>query len=148
MIKLYCVRLFPFAIVLFLLSICLSAFKHIQIIGPSSFLLGIFNIFLFFLSTRFTLHFYLSICFSLHFPFFLLLLVFLKVCPFTFLILTDRQMHMLGILNGNASVKDDNQSPKGIKWSAVPLPCSTCVCIDIFCTEGSRAAAPIGDEVL
>ena len=25
-----------------------------------------------------------------------------------------------------------NQLPKGIKWSVVPLPCSTCVCIEFF----------------
>ena len=32
-----------------------------------------------------------------------------------------------------------NQSPKGIKWSAVPLPCLTVVFYFV---------APIGDEVL
>ena len=31
------------------------------------------------------------------------------------------------------------QSPKGIKWSAVPLPCSTCVCIEFFlCFYGGK----------
>ena len=38
-----------------------------------------------------------------------------------------------------------NQLPKGIKWSAVPLPCSTFFLVFM---GGGRAAAPIGDEVL
>ena len=38
-----------------------------------------------------------------------------------------------------------NQSPKAIKWSAVPLPCSTFFLVFM---GGGRAAAPIGDEVV
>ena len=43
-----------------------------------------------------------------------------------------------------------NLSPRGIKWSAVPLPCSTVFFYGIFLSDfnGSRAAAPVGDEVL
>ena len=45
------------------------------------------------------------------------------------------QMSQLGI----------NQWPKGIKWSAVPSPCST---FSLVFMGGGRAAAPIGDKVL
>ena len=38
----------------------------------------------------------------------------------------------------------ENQSPKGIKLSAVPLPCSTF----LGSLGGNRAAAPIGDRIL
>ena len=38
-----------------------------------------------------------------------------------------------------------NELPKGIKWSAVPLPCST---FSLVFMVAGRAAAPIGDIVL
>ena len=43
-----------------------------------------------------------------------------------------------------------NQSPKGIKWSAVPWPCSTVFFLSFLFSylNGSRAVAPVGDEVL
>ena len=43
-----------------------------------------------------------------------------------------------------------NQSPKGIIWSAIPLPCfsNRYKVILLGYPFGGRAAAPIGDEVL
>ena len=38
-----------------------------------------------------------------------------------------------------------NKEPKGIKWSAVPLPCTTFFLVFM---GGGRAVAPIGDKVL
>ena len=38
-----------------------------------------------------------------------------------------------------------NKKPKGVKWSAVPLPCSTFSWVFM---GGGRAEAPIGDKVL
>ena len=51
------------------------------------------------------------------------------------------QMGLLGALMGHLK---GYQSPKGIKWSAVPLPCST---FSLVFMGAGRAAAPIGDEV-
>ena len=41
--------------------------------------------------------------------------------------------------------EEENQLPKGIKWSVVPLPCST---FSLVFMGAGRAVAPIGDKVL
>ena len=45
--------------------------------------------------------------------------------------LTIKVLYQL-IIRNFIQIISDNQSPKGIKWSAVHLPCSTCVCIEFF----------------
>ena len=41
-----------------------------------------------------------------------------------------------------------NQSPRGIKWSAVLSPCSTVSSYFFGLFNGSGAVAPVGDKVL
>ena len=75
----------------------------------------------------------------------------LKVTAFprytTVLCLLDYRHSDLFTLVGYSFVREDsnvNQSAKGIKWSAVSLPCLT----SLVFMGGSRAAGPIEDKVL
>ena len=64
-------------------------------------------------------------------------------------LMRDRDFHKnsLKVLN---LLREANQSPKGIIWSAIPLPCfsNRYKVILLGYPFGGRAAAPIGDEVL